>query len=129
MHIRSEIYVSITLPITCNMLFLIDFLANDCGLERAIVCSLQIINGITILFHGIESFSRSYPFSASQIPHILWNPKFHYVIYKSTSNVPTLSQINPVYGPSRNILIIHLNTIVPSTPMSSIWFLSIMFPQ
>jgi len=35
--------------------------------------------GITFLLHATESFSRNYPSSASQIPHFLWNPKFHYI--------------------------------------------------
>ena len=84
----------------------------------------------TYLLHGTESFSRNYPFSASQeIPHILWNHTLHYVFYKSPPSLPNLNQINPVYGPSRNILNIPLNAIVPSTPVSSMWFLSIRFPH
>jgi hypothetical protein len=82
-----------------------------------------------LLTHSMEQ-SPSWEanrFAASQVnTHILWNPKFLYLIHKFPPPDSILSQFNPVHTPTSRFLKIRLNIIHPSTPGSTKWLSAVL---
>jgi hypothetical protein len=70
-------------------------------------------------------------FSASQISYILWNPKVHYHIYKSSSSVSILSQINQVLAAMFHLLLSsHLRLdVLPSGFPTKTLYAPLLFPK
>jgi len=64
-------------------------------------------------------------FSASN----LCNLKVHYRVYNSPQPVHILSQINSIHTPTSHFLKIHLYIILPPTPGSFKWPLSLRLPH
>jgi hypothetical protein len=58
-----------------------------------------------------------------------WNLKVHCYVHKSLPLVPVLSQINPVHALPSCLCKMHFNIILPCTPWSSKWSLSLGFPH
>jgi hypothetical protein len=63
-----------------------------------------------------ETGSRS---TGQEIPCLLLNQKVHCRVHKSSSQVPILSQMNPINTIQHYFHDIHLNIILPSSPRSS----------
>ena len=98
----------------------------------------NILNVYAILSYLLTYTTKQSPsweanrFSASQeIPRILGEPKVSLPHLQEPPSpiVPILSHINPVHTPTSHFLKIHLHIILPSTPGSSKWSISLRFPH
>jgi hypothetical protein len=77
------------------------------------------------LLHGAECYSRGHSSLATrQLPSILWKPKVHYRIHKTSPLNPILNQTNPFHTTSSYLCKIHLNITHSPTSCSSKWSLS-----
>jgi len=84
------------------------------------------IHNIRLTYSRQQIPSKLNRFLASQgIPLILWDSKVHYRIHNSPLPVPTLKSIQSM--PPSHFSKIHFIIILPSTPGSSKWFLSLTF--
>ena len=91
------------------------------------VC-VRTLSVTSLLIHSMEQSPswKANSFSSSQeIPHILTNPKIHYLVYKC----PLRSQINPIHVSPFHFLIIHLNIILSSMSAFSKWSVSLRLPH
>jgi hypothetical protein len=101
--------------------------AKNCGAPpKHVVANKKKLNFfvcwrcITYSMEQSPSWEAKTSWATQEIPRILWNPKFHNRIHKSSPPVPILSQIDPVHDPHptspRSILILssHLCQSLPS---------------
>jgi len=45
----------------------------------------------------VSFLEASISLASQEVPRVLWNPKVHYLVHKSPSLVPILSQISPFH--------------------------------
>ena len=101
-------------------------------LQQTFCISIHVKQLTYLLTYSMEQSPSWEPnrFAASQeIPRILWNPKVHYRIHKCPPPVPIPSQLDAVHNPTSHFLKTHLNIILPSTPGSPHWSLSLSSPH
>jgi hypothetical protein len=95
------------------------------GVCVCVVCWSEV----TYSMEQIPSWEANRFEAGQEIPHILWNRKFHHRIHKCSPPVSILSQPNSVHTPTSHFLKIHLHIIFPSMPWSPHWSLSLGFPH
>jgi len=105
---------------------------NQAGKLRNVICKRCPVSNVLLITYFMEQNTswEAKRFSANQeFPRLLWNSKVHYRIHKCPPPVPILTQLHPVHNPTCHFLKIHLNIILPPTPGSPKWSLSLRFPH
>jgi hypothetical protein len=82
---------------------------------------------LTYSMEQIPSWEANRFVASQEILSVLLNPKVHYRIHKCPPPFSIPSQPNPVHNPTSHLLKIYPNIILPSTPGSPPWPLSLRF--
>jgi len=100
------------------------FVCFGCLLFVDLVISIVVINSNEMISFVEQSHAAEAngPSSSQNIPHIVWDLKVHYGVYKNLQLVSFLSQVNPVCTLPTMLFRTYFKNTLPSSHRSSKWF-------